>query len=238
MQKSVFFIFAVVVSAATFFDRANADHIWINEFHYDNTGTDGNEFVEIAFRSGEANSIGDYNLVLYNANGGVVYNTTDLATATQGLTVPIANDTRSVTFYRVSFPSNGIQNGGNTTTPAADGLALSLKSNNSLVGTFLSYEGTFTATDGPASGVLSTDIGVFEDGTSPAPPADTGSLSLVGVGLAAADFTWANTAISTSTSGSSTVNSGQTLAAAIPEPASAIVLALGFAGLTVTRRRK
>src|SRR6185503_3578629 len=32
---------------------------------------------------------------------------------------------------------------------------------------FLSYEGTFTATNGPANGLLATDIGVTEAGTEP-----------------------------------------------------------------------
>src|SRR3954471_20211337 len=55
------------------------------------------------------------------------------------------------------YPENGIQNG------SPDGMALVDASNN--VVQFLSYEGTFTATDGPASGMVSVDIGAAEAGT-------------------------------------------------------------------------
>ncbi len=55
------------------------------------------------------------------------------------------------------FAIAGLQNG------APDGIAL-VKPDNSVV-LFLSYEGSFTATDGPAIGLTSTDIGVLEAGT-------------------------------------------------------------------------
>jgi hypothetical protein len=52
-----------------------------------------------------------------------------------------------------------IQNG------SPDGFAL--VDNTGALVEFLSYEGTFAATDGPAAGVVSTDIGVSENGTEP-----------------------------------------------------------------------
>ena len=58
----------------------------------------------------------------------------------------------------VTYASNGIQNG------SPDGVAL--VSPGGLV-EFLSYEGTFTAAGGAATGVTSTDIGVTEVGTEP-----------------------------------------------------------------------
>jgi uncharacterized protein len=58
----------------------------------------------------------------------------------------------------VDFPVNGIQNG------PIDGVALV---QGTTVLEFLSYEGTFTATNGPAAGRPSTDIGVAESGTEP-----------------------------------------------------------------------
>ncbi len=218
---------AIVVTLAALFvpPLAIADHVWINEFHYDNAGADANEFVEIAFRSGTTTAIGDYSLNLYNGAGGATYAVIDLATATVGATLPIVGDPmgRTVTFYSVAFA--GIQNG------APDGLVLSLDSDNSQVGTFLSYEGTFTGTAGPANGVLSTDIGVSENGSG----TTAGSLSLVGSGFAAADFTWAVTD-PTATSGS--VNTGQLLFNAIPEPATLGFAGIGLLALVMRRRRE
>ncbi|HET8785989.1 MAG TPA: DNA/RNA non-specific endonuclease, partial [Candidatus Limnocylindrales bacterium] len=60
----------------------------------------------------------------------------------------------------VDYPSNGIQNG------SPDGMAL--VDAQSHVVEFLSYEGTFTASDGPAAGMVSTDIGVAETNSTPA----------------------------------------------------------------------
>ncbi len=72
----------------------------------------------------------------------------------------------------------GLQNG------APDGVAL--VDNNGTVIQFLSYEGTFTASDGPANGMTSTDIGVSETNSSSA----TDSLQLSGTGTQYSDFTW------------------------------------------------
>ncbi len=78
----------------------------------------------------------------------------------------------------LSYPVNGIQNG------APDGVALVFQG--TTVIQFLSYEGTFTATSGPANGLTSTDIAVFENGNEPLGL----SLQLVGDGTTYADFTW------------------------------------------------
>ncbi len=66
---------------------------------------------------------------------------------------------------------------------------------------FLSYEGSFAATDGPASGMTSVDIGVAELSN---PVGE--SLQLTGTGGKYSDFTWATTA--TATHGAK--NNGQT----------------------------
>ncbi|HBX67606.1 MAG TPA: hypothetical protein DEG32_16150 [Balneolaceae bacterium] len=68
---------------------------------------------------------------------------------------------------------------------------------------FLSYEGTFTATDGPAQDIESTDIGIEESGTAPV----GNSLSLAGTGSGYADFSWENT--ESNTKGS--INTNQTI---------------------------
>jgi len=93
--------------------------------------------------------------------------------------------------------SNGFQNG------APDGLALVVVSTDAVVpGQFLSYEGTITASAGPASGMTSVDIGVSE--SSSASVGD--SLQLGGTGTSYADFTWQESSASTHDA----VNTGQT----------------------------
>lgn len=158
--------------------------IWINELHYDNDGTDAGEFVEIAGATGT--DLTGWSVVAYNGNGGASYMTVNLSgtlPATQG------------GFGVLSFTMTGLQNG------APDGLALI--DDTGVVVQFLSYEGSFTATNGPANGVTSTNIGVSEASTSPVGH----SLQLGGTGYTYADFTWQAAAANTSAA----VNSGQTL---------------------------
>ncbi|MBA4044604.1 MAG: hypothetical protein C0471_09330, partial [Erythrobacter sp.] len=165
---------------------------FINEFHYDNVGTDVGEFVEITALAGT--SLAGWTLLLYNGNGGIIYNTIDL-----GAITPTTAGGRD--FYNV--PIAGIQNG------APDGFAL--VDNNGNVVQFLSYEGTFTATTGPATGLLSTDIGVSQGGITEAVGT---SLQLTGTGSTAGDFTWGATSIA-STAGAA--NTGQSFGGA-PQP--------------------
>ena len=53
---------------------------------------------------------------------------------------------------------------------------------------FLSYEGKLTATDGPAKGLTSTDIGIAESTST----AIGTSLQLKGTGKSYSDFSWAS----------------------------------------------
>ena len=138
----------VVPPALSEFDSNPA--VRISEIHYDNTGTDAGEAIEISGPAGA--DITNWQLILYNATGGVLYNTTIL----QG-TIPATCTTRGVVV--TNYPVNGIQNG------SPDGMALVDGSGTVLQ--FLSYEGTFAATAGPATGLTSTDIGVTEAGTEP-----------------------------------------------------------------------
>jgi DNA/RNA endonuclease G (NUC1)/chitodextrinase len=119
-----------------------------SEIHYDNVGTDAGEAIEISGPAGT--DVTGWKIILYNGTGGASYDTKTLTGA-----IPATCGTRGVisTLYAV----NGIQNG------SPDGMALVDASNN--VVQFLSYEGTFTAADGPAAGMLSVDIGVAEAGT-------------------------------------------------------------------------
>ncbi len=124
-----------------------ASGVWINEFHYDNASGDVGEFVEIAGSAGT--NLTGYSIVLYNGSGGASYDTIALSGVI---------DNEGSGFGALSFAATGMQNGG------PDGLALVDPSNTVIE--FLSYEGSFTATNGPANGISSTDIGVVESGTT------------------------------------------------------------------------
>ncbi len=143
--------------------------VFINELHYDNGGTDAGEAVEVAGQAGT--DLSGWSIELYNGNGGALYSTINL-----GGSIP---DLCSG-FGVVSMAQAGIQNG------APDGLALI--DNMGAVIQFLSYEGSFTATSGAASGMTSVDIGVSENGGT----AIGQSLQLTGTGTFAEDFTWVN----------------------------------------------
>ncbi len=119
-----------------------------SEIHYDNTGVDINEAIEVEGPAGTV--ITGWKVVLYNGDGGAMYGTEILAG-----NIPLMCDGRGVVY--LTYPSNGIQNG------SPDGFALVDASDNVIE--FLSYEGSFTATDGPAAGLTSRDIGVAELGT-------------------------------------------------------------------------
>lgn len=54
----------------------NPATVFINEIHYDNTGTDAGEAVEIAGPAGT--DLSGWSIVLYNGSGGAVYTTTAL----------------------------------------------------------------------------------------------------------------------------------------------------------------
>ena len=144
-------------------------NVWINEFHYDTASSDRGEFIEVA---GQADTdLSGYTIVLYNGGNGGTYGPVDGIP----LTGTIADAGDGFGFASVLAP--GLQNG------SPDGFAL-VDSYGRVV-QFLSYEGSFTATSGPAAGMTSTDIGRFEDGA----PAGT-SLQLSGTGSTYADFTW------------------------------------------------
>ncbi|MFC7540979.1 hypothetical protein ACFQU2_18025 [Siccirubricoccus deserti] len=146
-----------------------ATTVFVNEIHYDNTGTDTGEAIEIAGPAGT--DLSGWSLALYNGTGGAVYNMRALSG-----TIPDAGAGLGVLSF--DYPSNGIQNG------APDGVALVDPAGT--VVQFLTYEGFFTAVGGPADGLPGTDIGVDEAGTEPV----GFSLQLTGSGTVAEDFTW------------------------------------------------
>ena len=164
--------------------------VFFNEIHYDNSGADVNERVEVAGLAGT--DLNGWRIILYNGNGGASYYTINL-------TGTIDDEGAGYGALSFSVPASpGIQNG------APDGFAL-VDASGAVV-QFLSYEGSFVATNGPASGMTSTDIGVTQGGSD----ADGFSLQLKGTGTDYASFTWA--ANSANSFGS--VNAGQSFGAA------------------------
>ncbi len=143
---------------------------WINEIHYDNSGGDTGEGVEVVIQTPSNYTLSDFTVTLYNGSNGTPYSSLQtLDSFTSG------NTENGFTLYYKMIA--GIQNG------APDGLALDY--DGTLI-QFLSYEGSFTASGGAADGESSTDIGVTETSST-----STGkSLQLTGNGTQYLDFTW------------------------------------------------
>jgi len=148
----------------------NSDEdIWINEIHYDNIGDDTDEGVEIAGTAGSI--LSEYTLFLYNGNDGNTYNSNDL-------TGTLDDEQCGFGAAWFGYPPNGLQND-------TDGIAL-VKGTNVIQ--FLSYEGVLTASNGPAEGMTSIDIGVHESATTPVGY----SLQIEGTGTVYSAFAWTN----------------------------------------------
>ncbi|VXB08472.1 Ribonuclease [Luteimonas sp. 9C] len=164
--------------------------VFINELHYDNSGADVGEALEIVATAGE--NLSGYRVWLYNGS-----NAPNAATTYGSASVPAAQ-TRScgasVGIATVTWPRDGLQNG------PGDGIALVDAAGN--VVQFISYEGTIVAGNGPAAGRTSQNLPVSESATAPVGT----SLQLTGSGRTADDFDWAPS--STQTFG--TCNTGQT----------------------------
>jgi hypothetical protein len=121
-----------------------AGSVFINEIHYDNAGTDSNEGVEIAglaeltLQDGKSFRITEWSKIpLSGTLSGVIPN--------------------QLNGYGFISSYSGLQNG------SPDGIALVDASNKVIQ--FLSYEGAFKATNGPAIGMTSTDIGIAQTST-------------------------------------------------------------------------
>ncbi|MFH0907425.1 MAG: S8 family serine peptidase [bacterium] len=150
------------------------DTLWINEIHYDNSGLDVNEGVEIAGIAGL--NLGDYALYFYDRLTTNVYLTNQLS----GLIYDEQNGYGTAWFF---VPA--IQNGG------TDAVAL-VRGGTSMI-QFLSYEGIYTnGNKGPAAGMTAVNIGVAESGSS----LPGLSLQLFGTGIQYSAFTWQTNEIS------------------------------------------
>lgn len=191
------------------------DRTWINELHYDNVGSDIDEFIEIIVAVDQFH-VAELSLTFYNGSSGRAY---------RG---PIGgeefNPGERVAEFQVYWYESPLQNG------SPDGVALAAGNQ---VLQFLSYEGTFTATDGVALGLQSTDIGVSEPNDTP-----TGlALPLTGVGTSYHDFVWADARQASP----GRVNIGQSLAGpAVPNPPTWLIWSalVGLTGLIRSRRTR
>lgn len=119
---------------------------FVSEIHYDNAGTDTGESIEIQADPGT--DLTGWQIVLYNGSNGTSYNPRTLSGAVPAAGVVVQ-----------TYPVDGIQNG------SPDGVALVRP--DGTVAEFLSYEGPLTATNGPANGMTSVDIGVSQASSTP-----------------------------------------------------------------------
>ena len=176
--------------------------VFVNEFHYDNTGGDSGEFIEIAGPAGT--DMSGWSVVRYNgsaATAAVVY---PLNTAI-ALSGTIPDQQGGYGTVVVDLPADGLQNGAN------DGFALV---NGTTVVQLLSYEGELTASNGPAAGLTSTNLPVSQSGSEPI----GSSLQLIGTGSTSGDFTWTKTDGATANT-KGQPNTGQTFGSGeLPEP--------------------
>jgi hypothetical protein len=152
-------------------EAPTAPSVWINEFHYDDKGSDNNEGVELAGPAGT--NLSGWSIVLYDGSSGSPY-----ATIAASGTIP----NQQGGYGAVWFGQSGIQNG------SPDGMALVAPDGG--VVEFLSYEGTLMGSAGPASGSTSIDVGVSETSGTP----NGRSLQRVGSGTGGADFIWSGPA--------------------------------------------
>ena len=196
----------------------SASIIFINEVHYDNAGTDQNEFFEIMGEAGL--DLSGWQVELYNGSNGETYGNII------HLTGVLADSHHGYGF--ASFSPTSFQNG------APDGLALI--DNNGVVQQFLSYEGTITATAGSAIGLTSIYIGISESSSTPA----NFSLQLTGSSNNPQDFTWqALTHTSGFINSGQVLSTNQTATVSVPEPMIVILFSIALVVLKlITSTRK
>ena len=145
---------------------------FVNELHYDNTGSDANEFIEVVVAPGLTDRLDEISLVLYNGANGEPYEIIDLEDFDNFSNPEISNG------YQIfTISQSGIQNG-------PDGWALVI---DDTVEELLSYEGSFAIVAGPAAGMTTTAIPVSQNSNN---PLGTDSLGLNGVGSRREDFNW------------------------------------------------
>uniref|UniRef100_A0A7S3Q2G5 LTD domain-containing protein n=1 Tax=Chaetoceros debilis TaxID=122233 RepID=A0A7S3Q2G5_9STRA len=127
--------------------------VWINEFHYDNAGRDEDEFVEIGCNS--AVDVSNYKIFLYGKDGAMSIDRNGMTKIKilQGQCTP-----DKFVFQDYGGVDNNLANSG------PRGIALTDASGKLL--DFISYEGTVVASNGPAAGSSSIDVGVSQNSST------------------------------------------------------------------------
>jgi len=169
-------IFILMLALGTAFS-ISAQGPLITEFHYDDVYSspqDSFEFVEVYLPDPQPTNLDDYHITLYQGSDnppiallGSIHRQKRLGEAI------LTGDTPNGMYYVVEFPDTmylgfifgGIENG-------PDGICFSGPGGE--VYKFLSYEGVFTATEGPANGMTSTQT-TSGNGTSGTPVQENNS---------------------------------------------------------------
>jgi hypothetical protein len=150
--------------------------LFINEFHYDNEGSDQHEFIELV--GNNQLDLSYWGISLYNGANNEPYANYSLSSFNTSTWLTPTNVTSQIGF--LTFQPT-LQNG------SPDGLALWYTIDNTTTVTqFISYEGTITAIKGKAIGLTSEDIGLNETNTTPI----NSSIQLSGTGSRYRDFSW------------------------------------------------
>ncbi len=154
-----------------------SDDAFINEFHYDNAGGDINEVVEIVTGPAFSEPLSAVKLIFYNGSDGTTYGATTLHDLSTFVVGDVTSSGHRIYFKNFTTTSGAIQNGN------PDGFALTVRG---VVRQFISYGGSFTATNGVAKGLISVDIGVKQS----AEVAGQASLGYSGSGSSPSNFGW------------------------------------------------
>ena len=209
-------LFSFAICCTLMSVNAPASIVEFNEIHYDNAGADIDEGVELIGLSSV--DISGWALSLYNGNNGEPYD--NLVLNTTNTSTFVIEDS-GLSFHHVDTGS--LQNG------PADGIAL--VDRDGVTQSFISYEGSILAISGPASGLVSLDIGITENGeTAPGfslQRTGTIGMAMIGAGISTVDQ-WVS---APATWGS--INTGQMftdgVVTEVPLPASGLLMLCGLA---------
>ena len=128
---------------------------YINEFHYDNQGSDIGEFIEIVMHHPQPENLVNYRIYLYNGADSMVIDSNGRSLS--GITPNCDIDSCFYVWSTLDLLQNG-----------PDGIAFVYESEtDTIVYDFISYEGVILALDGPALGMSSLDVGIEESGNTP-----------------------------------------------------------------------
>ena len=213
-----YFLLSLIIFLAPMTSQASL--IFINEIHYDNSGADKNEFVELAGTAGL--NLLDWSLQFYNGSTGLVYKTFTIGNVT------LADNHNGFGF--LGFEISGIQNG--SYNGIGDGIAI-VDSNDQVL-QFISYEGAFEAKDGAALGILSNNIPISQSSS----PEDK-SMQLTSSGYNYNDFEWAleDNTYGSKNIGQSFINDQSAITVQVSEPNLQVSFILLIILLFLSRKR-